>query len=72
MMVFRLSLCVNSDLVTQIGLVVNFWRKNLRSLNSRPLWRKHILPSRVVYLDTSSVGCAAFISLNDRLISHKN
>lgn len=44
----------------------------MQSLNRRPIWRKHTLPSRVVYSDASAVGCAAFISMNGRAVSHKN
>jgi len=29
------------------------------------------LPSRIVYSDASAVGCAAFISMNDKPVSHK-
>ena len=49
-----------------------FWREHLQSLNRRSIWRKRTLPSRVVYSDASAVGCAAFISMNDRPVSHKN
>ena len=41
------------------------------SLNCRPIWRKNVLPSRIVYSDASAVGCAAFISMNDKPVSHK-
>ena len=30
------------------------------------------MPSRIVYSDASAVGCAAFISMNDKPVSHKN
>jgi len=30
------------------------------------------LPSRIVYSDATAVGCAAFISMNDKLVSHNN
>lgn len=60
--------CLDSDALAEL----KFWREYLQSLNSRPIWRKHVLPSRVVYSDDSSVGCATFISINDRPISHKN
>ena len=51
---------------------LKFWREHLQSLNCRPIWRKHMLPSRLVYSDASAVGCAAFISMNGRPVSHKN
>ena len=53
-------------------LELKFWSEHLRSLNCRPIWRKTVLPSRIVYSDTSAVGCAAFISMNDKPVSHKN
>ena len=51
---------------------LKFWREHLQSLNCRPIWRKHTPPSRVVYSDASAVGCAAFISMNGRPVSHKD
>ena len=30
------------------------------------------MPSRIVYSDARAVGCAAFISMNDKPVSHKN
>ena len=51
---------------------LKFWREHFQSLNCRPIWRKYTLPSRVVYSDASAVGCAAFISMNGRAVSHKN
>ena len=30
------------------------------------------MPSRIVYSDASAVGCAAFISMNDKPVLHKN
>lgn len=59
---------LDSDVLIEL----KFWREHLQSLNCRPIWRKHTLPSRVVYSDASAVGCAAFISMNDRPVSHKN
>ena len=48
------------------------WREHLQSFNCRPIWRKHMLPSQVVYSDASAVGCAASIgSMNGRPVSHK-
>ena len=52
-------------------LELKFWSEHLRSLNCRPIWRKAFLPSRIVYSDASAVGCAAFISMNDKPVSHK-
>ena len=51
---------------------LKFWREHLQTLNCRTIWRQHTLPSRVVYSDASAVGCAAFISMNGRPVSHKN
>ena len=59
---------LDSDVLVEL----KFWREHLQSLNRRPIWRKHMLPSRVVCSDASAVGCAAFISMNDRPVSHKN
>ena len=59
---------LDSDVLVEL----KFWREHLQSLNRRPIWRKHILPSRVVYSDASAAGCAAFISMNDRPVSHNN
>ena len=53
-------------------LELKFWSEHLRSFNCRPIWRKTVLPSRIVYSDASAVGCAAFISMNDKPVSHKN
>lgn len=30
------------------------------------------MPSSIVYSDASAVGCAALISMNDKLVLHKN
>jgi len=53
-------------------LELKFWREHLRSLNCRPIWSNTVLPSRIVYSDVSAVGCAAFISMNGKPVSHKN
>ena len=53
-------------------LELKFWSEHLRSLNCRPIWRKTVLTSRIVYSDASAVGCAAFISMNDKLVLQKN
>ena len=53
-------------------LELKFWSEHLRSLNCRPIWSKTVLPSRIVYSDVSAVGCAAFMSMNDKPVSHKN
>ena len=64
----------NAQVVLDSDVLVEliFWREHLQSLNRRSIWRKHVLPSRVVYSDASAVGCAAFISMNDRPVSYKN
>ena len=51
---------------------LKFWHEQLHRLNARPIWREHALPSRVVYSDASAIGCAAFISMNGKPVSHKN
>ena len=51
---------------------LKFWHEQLHRLNARPIWREHALPSRVVYSDASAIGCAAFISINGKPVSHKN
>ena len=58
---------LDSDALTEL----KFWCERLQSLNCRPIWRKHTLPSWVVYSDASAVGYAAFISMNGRPVSHK-
>ena len=55
-----------------VQVELKFWREHLRSLNCRPIWRKPVLPSRVVFSDASAVGCAAFISINGKPVSHRN
>ena len=59
---------LDSDALVEL----RFWREQLCGLNSRPIWRKPVLPSRVVYSDASAVGCAAVISMNGKPVSHKN
>ena len=62
------QIVLDSDALIEL----KFWREHLQSLNCRPIWRKHTLPSRVVYSDASAVGCAASIgSMNGRPVSHK-
>ena len=59
---------LDSDVLVEL----KFWHEQLHRLNSRPIWREHALPSRVVYSDASAIGCAAFISMNGKPVSHKN
>ena len=62
------QIVLDSDALIEL----KFWREHLQSLNCRPIWRKHTLPSRVVYSDASAVGCAASIGcMNGRPVSHK-
>ena len=62
------QIVLDSDALIEL----KFWREHLQSLNYRPIWRKHTLPSRVVYSDASAVGCVASIgSMNGRPVSHK-
>ena len=59
---------LDSDVLVEL----RFWHEQLHRLNSRPIWREQALPSRVVYYDASAIGCAAFISMNGKPVSHKN
>ena len=45
----------DAQVVLDSGVLVElkFWREQLQYLNSRPIWRKHVLPSRFVYSDVS-------------------
>ena len=62
------QIVLDSDALIEL----KFWWEHLQSLNYRPIWRKHTLPSRVVYSDASAVGCVASIgSMNGRPVSHK-
>ena len=51
---------------------LEFSHEQLHRLNSRPIWREHAFPSRVVYSDASVIGCAAFFSMNGKPVSHIN
>ena len=62
------QLVLDADVLVEL----KFWSAHLQSLNCRPIWRKPVLPSRVVYSDASDVGCAAFISMKGKPVSHKN
>ena len=59
---------LDSDVLVEL----KFWHEQLHRLNSRPIWREHALPSRIVYSDASAIGCAAFLSMNGKPVSHKN
>lgn len=48
-----------------------FWQANSVLLNSRPLVNDSCPVIRIVYLDASSLGCAAF-SMDDSPVVHKN
>ena len=62
------QIVLDSDVLVEL----KFWREQVQNLNSRPIWRNHVLPSRVVYSDASVVGCAALIFMNGKPVSHKN
>ena len=51
---------------------LEFWKDNVSLLNSRCFADAVRRPSRIVYSDTSAVGCAAFIAIDDMPVSHKN
>ena len=48
-----------------------FWRDNLRDLNGVLFWPAPFVPSKVVYSDASSTGCAAYVQRSS-LVFHKN
>ena len=48
-----------------------FWRDNLRNLNGVSFWSTPFVPSKIVFSDASSTGCAAFIQ-SSSLIFHRN
>ena len=49
-----------------------FWRENLLRLNSRPLSEDVRPVTRIAYSDASSLGCAAYLSMDDFPVAHKN
>ena len=49
-----------------------FWRENLFRLNSRPLSEDVRPVTRIAYSDASSLGCAAYLSMDDFPVAHKN
>ena len=50
---------------------LDFWRKEVNRLNFRVISQEPPSPSRFVYSDASSIGCAAYIALDDTPIFHK-
>ena len=48
-----------------------FWKNNLRVLNAVVFWAPLFIPSKLVFSDTSSTGCAAFIQ-DSGLVFHTN
>ena len=71
LMEYRSGWDAHTVLDCDVLIELKFWQEQLQSLNRTPIRRKRTLPSRVVYSDTSVVGCAAFISMNGRSVSHK-
>lgn len=55
----------------QVKRELLFWRDNLRSLNSVSFWSSPFVPSKVVFSDASSTGCAAYIQ-SSSLLFHRN
>ena len=51
---------------------LEFWKNNISSFNSRSFFNTVHKPSRIVYLDASATGCAAFIAIDDTPVSHIN
>lgn len=51
---------------------LTFWENSVVKLNSRSLRPKPSRYTRVVYSDASNTGCAAFVSLDDTPIFHRN
>ena len=49
-----------------------FWRENLLRLNSRPLSEDVRPVTQIAYSDASSLGCAAYLSMDDFPVAHKN
>ena len=48
-----------------------FWRDNLRNLNGASFWSTPFVPSKIVFSDASSTGCAAYIQ-SSSLLFHRN
>ena len=48
-----------------------FWRDNLRNLNGVSFWSTPFVPSKIVFSDASSTGCAAYIQ-GSSLLFHRN
>ena len=55
----------------QVKRELLFGRDNLRSLNGVSFWSSPFLPSKVVFSDASSTGCAAYIQ-SSSLLFHRN
>ena len=51
---------------------LQFWKNNVSHLNSRCFADAVRRPSRIVYSYASAVGCAPFIAIDDKPVSHKN
>ena len=48
-----------------------FWRDNLKSFNGKLFWPVSFVPSKVLFSDASSTGCAAFIQ-DSSLVCQRN
>ena len=48
-----------------------FWRDNLRNLSGVSFWSTPFVPSKIVFSDASSTGCAAYIQ-SSSLLFHRN
>lgn len=55
----------------QVKRELLFWRDNLRSLNGVSFWSSPFVPSKVVFSDAFSTGCAAYIQ-SSSLLFHRN
>lgn len=51
---------------------LKFWLEAIPRLNCKSLVFIEHLPSRVVYSDASDTGCAAYVSINESPLCHKN
>lgn len=48
-----------------------FWKDDLRNLNGASFWSTPFVPSKIVFSDASSTGCAAYIQ-SSSLLFHRN
>ena len=53
---------------------IDFWRRNVHSLNGKVYWGAKSLPARIRFSDASYAACGAFVQLqsNTDLVFHQN